>query len=196
MKVVLATRNQGKVREFSEALSRLGWEVVEMPDSSPPVTEDGTTFEENARKKAKTMAEYLNLPVLADDSGLEVDALKGRPGVYSARYAGEHATDETNNIKLLRELSEVPVGKRTARFVCALSFVQPDKPEVVVRGECEGVILNEFKGTGGFGYDPLFYIPAAGKTFGELSLQEKNRMSHRAQAIRALMEVLASEDQA
>lgn len=192
MKVVLATRNQGKVREFAEALSALGWEVTAMPESAPIVVEDGETFEANARKKAETIANYLKASVLADDSGLEVDALEGRPGVYSARYAGEHATDAENNQKLLREMEITPIEKRTARFVCALAFARPDAPTVIVRGDCNGIILNEEKGQGGFGYDPLFYVPAEQQTFAELPLQVKNQISHRATAIRALAAILQS----
>lgn len=196
MKVVLATRNQGKVREFAYSLSNLGWEITALPESVPPVTEDGATFEENARKKAETVANLLNLPVLADDSGLQVDALEGRPGVFSARFAGKHASDEANNRKLLHELTGVPAGKRTARFVCALAYAVPGEPTVMVRGECEGVILGELKGNDGFGYDPLFYVPEAKKTFGELSLAEKNRISHRARAIQSLIQVLSAEGRA
>lgn len=196
MKVILATRNQGKVREFAHSLSKLAWEIMALPESVPPVTEDGVTFEENARKKAETVANLLNLPVLADDSGLQVDALEGRPGVFSARFAGKHASDEANNRKLLHELTGVPADKRTARFVCALAYAVPGHPTVMVRGECEGVILDELKGNDGFGYDPLFYVPEAKKTFGELSLAEKNRISHRARAIQSLIQVLSAEGRA
>jgi XTP/dITP diphosphohydrolase len=196
VRVVLATRNQGKIREFADTLSELRWEITALPESVPPVTEDGMTFEENARKKAEAVANLLNLPVLADDSGLQVDALEGRPGVFSARYAGEQASDEANNRKLLHELTGVPADKRTARFVCALAYAKPGEPTVMVRGECEGVILDELKGNDGFGYDPLFYVPEAEKTFGELALTEKNRISHRARAIQTLLKVLSAEDRA
>lgn len=191
MKVVLATRNQGKVREFAEALSGLGWTVGGLPASVPEIVEDGRSFEENARKKAETVANLLRVPVLADDSGLEVDALDGEPGVFSARYAGENATDSDNNRKLLAALTGVPAEKRSARFVCVLAWAVPEKPAVTVRGECEGVILDEPRGEGGFGYDPLFFVPRLQKTFGELPLEEKNRISHRAKAIRSLIDLLS-----
>ncbi|GAX91109.1 XTP/dITP diphosphatase [Effusibacillus lacus] len=194
MQVILATRNQGKVREFDKALSELGWTVSGLPDNTPPVVEDGLTFEANARKKAETIAQLLQVPVLADDSGLEVDALGGRPGVYSARYAGEHASDADNNHKLLQELAGVAPDKRTARFVCALAFSNPGSPTLLARGECEGVILTEARGEGGFGYDPIFCVPDLRKTFGELDLDEKNRISHRAKAIRSLLELLSVRD--
>jgi XTP/dITP diphosphohydrolase len=194
LKVILATQNQGKVREFSALLSELGWTITSLPDSAPIVVEDGTTFEENARKKAEETARALQLPVLADDSGLEVDALGDRPGVYSARYAGESATDQDNNNKLLKELAGVEDSKRTARFVCVLAFAVPGSETLLVRGECEGVLLKELRGEGGFGYDPLFYVPELGKTFAELSSEEKNRISHRAKALRSLLSLLVERD--
>ncbi|WP_018130995.1 XTP/dITP diphosphatase [Effusibacillus pohliae] len=194
MKVVLATRNQGKVREFAQALSALGWMVEGLPETAPQVVEDGLTFEANARKKAEAAAAFLQAPVLADDSGLQVDALDGQPGVFSARYAGEDATDTANNLKLLQALEGVPAERRSARFVCVLALAQPNAPTVLARGECEGIILEAPRGEGGFGYDPLFFVPELQKTFAELSLEEKNRISHRTKAIRSLIELVREGD--
>jgi len=189
-RIVLATRNQGKVKEFNKLFAALGWEAVslgEYPDA-PEVIEDGETFEANAVKKAVTIANALQMTAVADDSGLEVDALGGRPGVYSARYAGEHATDEENWRKLLEELKEVPMAKRTARFRCTLAFVEPGGEPIVATGSCEGIILHEPSGTGGFGYDPVFYLPERMCTMAQLSPEEKNQISHRAVAMRKLLE--------
>ncbi|BCJ88514.1 XTP/dITP diphosphatase [Effusibacillus dendaii] len=188
MKLVLASRNKGKLREFQEALVKFGYTVEPMPENLPEVVEDGLTFEENAAKKAESVAAWLNVPVLADDSGLEVDAIGGRPGVFSARYSGLHATDQENNSKLLKELSGIAKDRRTARFVCVLAFARPGENTILARGECEGLILEAPQGDAGFGYDPLFLVPQFGKTFGELSLSEKNQVSHRANAIRMLTE--------
>lgn len=190
--ILLATHNQGKIKEFSAYLARLGWQVQGLPDDAPPVVEDGLTFADNARKKAETMARHFHLPVLADDSGLEVEALHGQPGVHSARYAGEKATDEENNAKLLRELSGVPWERRTARFVCVLALAVPGKETQIFRGECDGRILREPRGDGGFGYDPLFYLPDLDKTMAELTLEEKNLISHRANALRQLIQAFPS----
>lgn len=188
--LVLATGNEGKVREFSGLLKGVFERVVSLRnlDSPPEVIEDGETFRDNALKKARAIAEYSGKPVLADDSGLEVDALGGRPGVYSARYAGENATDKDNVKKLLTEME----GKenREARFVCCLALVYPDGREIVVRGTCEGVISREPRGEGGFGYDPVFYLPEFEKTMAEIDPALKNRISHRARAAEKLVEQL------
>ncbi|MFS0839960.1 non-canonical purine NTP pyrophosphatase [Paenibacillus sp. 1P03SA] len=238
--VVIATRNKGKVREFAHYFARFGKEVRSLDDfgDMPEIVEDGATFAANARIKASAIAGRLNLPVLADDSGLCVDALGGDPGVYSARYAGEHAADADNNAKLLRELGAVsaadgrpgtgaagqaasaghpasaaganaaadseaaraaglaeaadaaaPQVLSTARFVCALALVDPLRGDTLeAEGTCEGVIIAEPRGTGGFGYDPLFYVPERGKTMAELPLEEKNAVSHRAAALRQFFE--------
>lgn len=191
-KVVLATRNEGKVREMNRLFAELDWEVVsvgEFPDA-PEVVEDGETFEANAVKKAKTIAEFLQLPAIGDDSGLEVDALHGEPGVYSARFAGEDATDEENYRKLLDKLSDVPLEKRTARFRCTLAFVEPGKSPVIATGACEGVIAHTPAGTNGFGYDPVFFLPERLKHMAEISPEEKNQISHRAHAMRELLDKL------
>jgi XTP/dITP diphosphohydrolase len=188
MELVLASRNAGKLREIQASLTDLPLtlrSVAEFPDV-PPVLEDGATFEANARKKARETAQYLGRWVLADDSGLEVRALGGRPGVCSARYAGEGASDAENNAKLLEELRDIPAGQRQARFVCVLAVATPTGREWVVRGHCEGVIASEPHGQQGFGYDPLFWVLQLKKTFGEVDHQLKAQLSHRGQALARL----------
>ncbi|MGG1664154.1 XTP/dITP diphosphatase [Brevibacillus sp. NRS-1366] len=191
-KVVLATRNQGKVKEFNRLFADLGWEGISLAEFEevPEVVEDKETFEANALKKAITISTYLNLPAMGDDSGLEVDALDGRPGVYSARYAGEDATDEQNWRKLLTELESVPMEQRTARFRCTLAFVVPGCDPIIATGSCEGLIAREAKGTNGFGYDPVFYIPEIEKMMAQLLPDEKNQLSHRARAMHHLLQKL------
>ncbi|MED4957315.1 XTP/dITP diphosphatase [Paenibacillus macerans] len=194
--IVVATRNPGKVREFAHALEALNKQVRSLADypDIPEIVEDGETFAENARKKAQTVGDHLGRPVLADDSGLCVDRLGGAPGVYSARYAGEGASDEDNNEKLLAELEKERLGEDTeqpllspARFVCHLALYDPATGRFVeASGEAEGWITSEPAGGGGFGYDPLFYLPAYEKTFAELSLEEKQAVSHRGAALRNL----------
>ena len=188
--VVLATTNQGKVREFSKLLGGVFENVISLKqlDSPPEVIENGATFRDNALKKAREIAQYSDKLTLADDSGLEVEALDGRPGVYSARYSGENATDKTNIEKLLDELGDNP--NRNARFVCVLALVDPKGDELVVEGFCEGIILNEPRGEGGFGYDPVFYLPDREKTMAEIDPELKNRISHRANACKLLAEYL------
>lgn len=197
--IVVATRNAGKAAEFRAMLAPLGIEVLsllDLPDGAvPDVVEDGDTFAANAEKKARAAAVALGRPALADDSGLCVDALGGEPGVYSARYAGEPSSDARNNEKLLRELASrgarEPAGGEgalsAAQFRCALALHDPETGETLfAEGACEGVILAAPRGEGGFGYDPLFYVPAVGKSFAELDKAEKNRLSHRGEALRAL----------
>lgn len=188
--VVLATCNEGKVREFSGLLRGVFGRVISLRDldNAPEVVEDGETFRDNALKKARDIAEYSGMPALADDSGLEVDALGGRPGVYSARYAGENATDTDNVIKLLAEMEDRE--NRKARFVCCLALVFPGGREIVVRGTCEGVISPEPRGEGGFGYDPVFYLPQFKETMAEIEPALKNTISHRARAAEKLIEQL------
>lgn len=198
--IIVATRNAGKVREFAHAFAPLGKEVKSMFDypELPDVVEDGVTFAENAWKKAKTVGDALGLPVLADDSGLCVDLLDGDPGVYSARYAGEGATDAKNNAKLLEALESLKSGEDTeqpllspASFVCALVLYDPatgDKYES--EGTVEGWITAEAAGGGGFGYDPLFYVPEYEMTLAELTLEQKQAISHRGHALRALVSSL------
>ncbi|MED1917249.1 XTP/dITP diphosphatase [Bacillus thuringiensis] len=191
-KVVLATRNQGKVKEFNRLFAAAGWEGISLTefDGVPEVVEDKDTFEGNALKKAIEISTYLNMPALGDDSGLEVDALEGRPGVYSARFAGEDATDEQNWRKLLKELEEVSTQERTARFRCTLALVIPGEEPIIATGACEGVIAREPKGTNGFGYDPVFHIPSMDKMMAELMPEEKNQISHRARAMQQLLEII------
>jgi XTP/dITP diphosphohydrolase len=184
--VVLATGNKGKVKEFTKLLEGVFGNVISLSDldSPPEVIEDGRTFRDNALKKAREIAKYSGKLTLADDSGLEVDALDGRPGVYSARYSGDGATDKTNILKLLAELGDNP--NRKARFVCVLALVDPNGDELVVEGFCEGVILDKPRGEGGFGYDPVFYLPDREKTMAEIDPELKNRISHRANALKNL----------
>jgi XTP/dITP diphosphohydrolase len=193
-KLLLATRNKGKVREFAAFFAELGWEVEAVPDDAPEVVEDGETFAANAIKKAEAIAAHYRCPALADDSGLEVDALEGRPGVYSARFAGEHATDADNNRKLLDELSKLSsVEEPKARFVSAIALARPGQETLVSLGTVEGTILTKPRGTNGFGYDPLFFLNEYGKTMAELSLEEKNRISHRAKALRNMIDMLRAD---
>ena len=186
--LVLATRNAGKLREFQALLEPLGCRVLCLGDLgvTREIEEDGETFAENARLKAVGYSRLVPLPVLADDSGLVVDALGGRPGIRSARYAGPDASDSDRIRKLLGELGQLPGAPRAARFVCALALARAGSPVIEVEGACSGVIIDEARGTKGFGYDPVFLFPALGKTFAELDEAEKNRYSHRARAVRAL----------
>jgi XTP/dITP diphosphohydrolase len=197
--VLVATRNKGKTKEFREAFRKIGIEIKDLSDTEgiPAIEETGTTFAENAYIKAKAVADIVGMPVLADDSGLCVDALDGAPGVYSARYAGEEATDRDNNAKLLRELEAMrsPGAENqqflsAARFVCSLVLFDPqDGSRLDVEGSVEGSILRNPRGTDGFGYDPLFWLPSHGRSMAELSIEEKNAISHRGQALRKLLEL-------
>ena len=183
--LVLATANPHKAEEIQAILEDVGIPIQtlnEFPDF-PGVEEDGITCLDNAVKKAKATAAFTGRWALADDTGLEVDALQGRPGVYAARYAGEHATYEENCQKLLEELHDVPLDQRTARFVTVVALSNPEGHTEIVEGILEGSITQEFQGTGGFGYDPVFYVPQAGKTLAEMTFMEKNRVSHRARAV-------------
>ncbi len=182
--IIIATKNAGKAKEFEHIFKPYNVRVKSLLDfeEMDDIVEDGKTFEANALIKARAIANQFNQMVLADDSGLEVDALDGRPGVYSTRYAGEGRNDEDNILKVLHELEGVPTDERGARFVCALAIVTPQGDEVVVRGTCEGRILTECLGTEGFGYDPIFYLPHLSKTMAQLPKSEKNVLSHRADA--------------
>jgi len=201
--MLIATSNPGKLRDFAGAAAPHGIEIGGIPGfaSLPAVVEDGLTFEENARKKAEEYSrQAAGEIVVADDSGLEVDALDGAPGVHSARYAapdlfdvqphlaGENTDDEANNARVLRELKDVPPERRTGRFVCVLAAARDGQTLATFRGTAEGVILDSPRGTGGFGYDPLFYFPQIHKTFAELSAEEKARYSHRGAAFRQFLE--------
>ena len=201
MKLLLASGNAKKLVELLRIAAPMGIEVVQPKDVGglPEVIEDGETFAANAAKKAAEGARHSGLWTLADDSGLEVDALGGAPGVYSARYAGTHGDDAANNAKLLAELQDVPDGDRGASFVCALALARPETGEIVheVLGRTHGTILREAVGTGGFGYDPLFRFsehgfPVTGLVFATLSAEEKGAVSHRGRALRELQSALAS----
>lgn len=182
--IVLATRNPDKGRELGALLGGLGIRIRTLADfpSAPEVEEDGTTCEANAIKKAREIARATGVPAVADDTGLEVDALEGRPGVYAARYAGEHATYEDNCRKLLCELAGVPRPKRTARFLTAAAIAFPGGDVHVTQGSLEGLITEQPVGDRGFGYDPVFLVPEFNRTLAQLTAEEKNRMSHRAKA--------------
>jgi XTP/dITP diphosphohydrolase len=186
--LVLATRNPGKTREIRELLNNFPVEIKNLDDFGPipDVQEDGTTFDENAFKKASFTAKVLGLPALADDSGLEVEALGGAPGVHSARYAGPSATDQERAAKLLQEME----GKtnRAAAFMCVISVAVPSGVALTYEGRCEGLIAEAPAGENGFGYDPIFYYPPLKKTFAQLSAAEKNRVSHRGKALAELKE--------
>ncbi len=187
MKIVAGTNNKNKVREFREILKE--HEILSLSDVGveTDVIEDGKTFEENALKKAREIVKKVKIPVIADDSGLIVDYLKGEPGVYSARYGGEGLTDSDRTKLLLKNMENAPEGERNARFVCTIVFTDGDK-ELVCEGKCEGTITRTPRGTDGFGYDPVFYVKKFKKTFSELNPDEKNSVSHRGMALKMLRE--------
>ena len=191
--LILATRNQGKVRELRDPLARFGFDVQSLPEDFPEIEENGTTFEENALIKARAVAEALGVAAAADDSGLEVDALGGAPGVYSARYSEDwpavegESKDERNNRKLLAELEGIPAEKRTARFRCCMALVIPGGEEIVVSGAWEGSIGFKRAGANGFGYDPLFIDPELELTGAELTREAKMVRSHRGKALARLL---------
>lgn len=191
MKFVVATNNPGKLKEFQAILQEFGYEAVSLKeiDLDTDVEETGVTFRENAFIKAEAIAKLSGLPTVADDSGLMVDALNGEPGVYSARYCGRHGDDPANNQKLLENMADIK--DRKAKFVSAVCAVFPDGKVLEAEGECLGEILYELKGDGGFGYDPLFYVPELQKTFAEMNPQEKNTVSHRKKALDKLKLLLA-----
>ena len=189
MKLVIATHNLHKFKEIAALLSDLPIQPIPLSDypHAPVLKEEGTTYAENAMSKAATVERFTGQWALADDTGLEVAALQGAPGVYSARYAGEGVTFADNRRKLLSELKDVPWEKRTALFRCVMALVSPDGKETVAEGTVSGYITEKERGTGGFGYDAVFYLPELGKTFAELGPDEKNRISHRAKALRKII---------
>jgi XTP/dITP diphosphohydrolase len=194
LEVIVATRNKGKIREIREALKGLGLRIYALSDfpNVPEVEEDGKSFAENALKKARFYSKYFGKLTIADDSGLEVNSLKGLPGIYSARYVREGASSQENNRKLLREMRDVTISKRGARFKCIIAVVSPDGREAIAEGECKGRIGFKEKGKKGFGYDPLFILPNGGKTMAELSLEAKNRISHRGKALKKIRRIIQS----
>ena len=190
MRVVLASGNSGKLRELGSLLAPFGFDLVSQSTLGLQTpAETGTTFAENALLKARHAAAMTNLPALADDSGIEVDALGGRPGIYSARYAGEGASDQANLRKMLDEMREIPASQRTARYQCVIAFVTTatDSAPILATGTWEGTLISEPKGLGGFGYDPIFVPSGLDRTAAELDAGEKNSLSHRGQALRALV---------
>jgi len=191
--IVLASNNPGKVREIGELLTGNDIKIVAQSEfNTPEVEETGLTFVENALLKARNACKQSGLPSIADDSGLEVDALSGAPGIYSARYAGEGASDEANLQKLLTELKDVPEAKRTARFQCVMVYLEHelDPTPIICQGTWEGTILFEPRGNNGFGYDPVFFVPEFDMTSAQMAPEQKNRLSHRAQALMALVHAL------
>ncbi|WP_226036499.1 XTP/dITP diphosphatase [Aquibacillus saliphilus] len=187
-KLIIATKNKGKINDFNQLFKKFGIEVVSLLDLdySNDIEETGSTFEENAAIKAETIVKQFNLPVLADDSGLEIDLLNGNPGVYSARYAGENKDDKANIHKVLDELKGQSFSNRTARFVCVLALAQPNKSTIFKRGTCEGIISESPQGENGFGYDPIFYPVGFSRTMAQMTHEQKNEISHRKNAMTKL----------
>jgi len=195
MKLIIASNNAHKIKEIKAILGERFDEILSMREAGldMDIEENGMTFCENALIKARAVAEATGCAALADDSGLAVDALEGAPGVYSARYAGEHGDDEANNDKVLAEMENVPEGERGAAYHCVIALVRPGKQELTADGACHGYLLRYRQGTGGFGYDPLFYIPEFNRTMAQLTPEEKNSMSHRYRALEALVKLLDQE---
>lgn len=195
MRLIIATGNEDKVREIDEILEGTGFEAISMKQAgfNPDIVEDGTTFEENALKKAMAVHELSGEYVMADDSGLCIDALDGAPGIYSARFCGENSTYPEKFRKIFEMLKDVPEEKRTARFVCSIAVVRPDGTDFTVRGEVCGVLHEKPAGDGGFGYDPIFFVPEFGMTTAQMTKEQKNTISHRGKALRAMAEKLRSE---
>lgn len=196
-KVILASRNKGKLKEIKAILQKFGMETISRDDAGIPtfeVEETGNTFEENSLLKAQAIMDVAHVITIADDSGLEVDALSGAPGIYSARYAGENCTFEDNNRKLLQELEGVPEEQRGAAFVSVITMLFPDGEKLVARGECRGKILTELRGEEGFGYDPLFMPEGENRSFAEMTSEEKNRISHRAKSLQILEDMIRERE--
>lgn len=192
MEIVLATENQGKIKEIKAMLKGLDLQILTLQDfpNLPKIVEDGETFKENAIKKAKEIADFTSRVALADDSGLEVEALNNAPGVYSARFAGEKAKDLENNKKLLALLKGLPLVRRKARFVCVIAIAEPDGKVYATKGELKGLIALRPAGKYGFGYDPIFFLPQYKKTVAQISAEDKNRISHRSKALKAAKKIL------
>jgi len=192
LEIIVATKNRGKLREIRDALKDLRFQILGLNDfpDVPEIEEDGRSFTENALKKARFYSKYFGKLTIADDSGLEVDILNGLPGIYSARHAGNEASDRENRRKLLKEMEGVPISKRGAKFKCVIAMVSPGGKEILVEGSCRGRIGFKEVGKRGFGYDPLFVLPRYGKTMARLTVEEKNRVSHRGKAIRKLRKII------
>ncbi len=192
MEIIVATKNPGKLREIRSALKGLRFQIRGLMDFSgvPEMKEDGRSFAENGLKKARFYSQFFGKLTLADDSGLEVDALGGKPGIYSARYAGIKASDQENRKKLLKELEGIPISKRGAEFKCVIAMMSPEGREVLTEGSCRGRIGVKEIGKRGFGYDPIFILPRYRKTMAQLTLKEKNRVSHRGKALKKLRKLL------
>lgn len=192
MRIVIATGNKDKVREINEILKGTDFEAISMKEAGVKldIVEDGTTFEENAMIKAQSVFDVLGGYVIADDSGICIDALDGRPGIYSARFCGENSTYEEKFAKIFEMLKDVPEDKRTAQFVCAIAVIRPDGSKFTVRGEVRGVLVEEPRGDNGFGYDPIFYVPEYNMTTAQMDPELKNSISHRGKALRAMVEKL------
>lgn len=193
--IIIATKNAGKVKDFETLFSPKGFKVKSLLDfpEIEDVEETGVTFAENATLKAEAISSALNKPVIADDSGLAIDALNGEPGVYSARYAGENKDDNANIEKVLQKLNDVPFEKRTSRFHCALAIAVPGKRTEIVEGTCEGHILEEKRGENGFGYDPIFFVEKWRCSMAELTKEQKNQISHRANALKRLAPLIDAQ---
>jgi XTP/dITP diphosphohydrolase len=195
--IIAASRNQKKIREMEAITKAFSMKIISRDDAGLPTTEieeDGDTFEANSYKKAYEIMRLSGCPTIADDSGLMVDYLDGAPGVYSARFAGDACDDKANNQKLLELMKDVPVEKRGARFVSVITLIFPDGKTLVARGETEGTLLDEERGEGGFGYDPLFVPAGYEQTYSELTAEEKNKISHRGKALQKLRELLTEEN--
>lgn len=192
LEIVLATRNKDKVKEIEKILNGINVRLLSLDDfpGCPKVVEDGETLEANAKKKALVISQYTKKLSLAEDTGLEVEALSGDPGVHSARFAGDNVTYEDNNRKLLKLMEKLSLGERRARFRCVAALAKPNGEVVTCEGVCEGIIAFEMKGKSGFGYDPLFLLPEYGKTFAELGEEMKNKISHRARALGKIKEII------
>ena len=192
LEIVLATRNQDKIREIKKMLNGIDARLLSLDDfpGCPEVKEDGETLEANAKKKAVVVSQYTKKLSLAEDTGLEVEALSGAPGIHSARFAGDNCTYEDNNKKLLKLMEKLSLGERRAKFRCVAALAKPDGEVVTCEGVCEGIIAFEMKGESGFGYDPLFLLPEYGKTFAELGEEMKNKISHRARALGKIKEII------
>ena len=191
LEIVLATRNRDKIREIKKILNGISASLLSLEDfpECPKVVEDGETLEANAKKKALVVSQYTKKLSLAEDTGLEVEALSGAPGIHSARFAGDNCTYEDNNKKLLKLMEKLSLGERRAKFRCVAALARPEGEVVTCEGVCEGIIALEMKGESGFGYDPLFLLPSYGKTFAELGEEMKNKISHRARALTKIKQI-------